>query len=147
MAEEIQERSADLANIPDPALNRKHRIKVDVVFVTNELNIEVGRRLWLKFRKVRRTYLYGRQTEKPKELFDTKAGLYVSQSGKWGIVWLDDKWWRIMRKKRLAKRTSSYSTPVTLKVDVAPIEMEESRAKSLDKLIAKAEFEVEEEDS
>ena len=151
MAKKIPEGPIDIGCIPDPALNHKHRVKLDIIFITQEQNIEIGRRLWLKFRNVRR---FGLTSSPPaisgSDLYTTKAGLYISQAGKWGIIWLDDRYWRVVRKKKLKKRQSwmpGPSQPVMLKVDATPIEIEEARAKSLGRLIAKMEFEVEDEPS
>jgi len=141
MAEEIQKKvssgTADLAHIPDPALARKHRIKSDVVFVSKETDIKAGRRVWITFRRAPVLYFMTPEVDKDndKKLYNCKVAMYISQAGKWGIMWLDDKFWRVVRKKRLAKEKTRYQAK-SLKLDIVPLDIEESRAEGLRNCVA-----------
>jgi hypothetical protein len=135
MAEKVPVRAEDLGHLPDPEMNHKYKIKSDVVFITQEQDIEVGRRVWIKFRKARRMYGMGEEDEKDKRLYDHKVAMYVSQAGKWGIIWMDDSWWKIVRKKKLAKEETRWKAKV-LKLDVQPIDIEESRSEAIQRCIS-----------
>jgi len=70
-----------------------------------------------------------------KKLYNCKVAMYISQAGKWGIMWLDDKFWRVVRKKRLAKEKTRYQAK-SLKLDIVPLDIEESRAEGLRNCVA-----------
>lgn len=131
-----------MTGLPDPSLAR-HSIKADVVFITRELDIEGGRRIWIKFRKAQRRN-WGWMS-KPvddtveKDLYHQKVGLYISQSGKSPIIWVDDKFWKVERRKKLASKPGAINSiynPIELKIDVRLLNMKESRVQALRKCIS-----------
>lgn len=131
-----------MTGLPDPGLSR-HSIKADVVFITRELDIEGGRRIWIKFRKSpRRQWGWmAKETNDTveKDLYHQKVGLYISQSGKSPIVWVDDKFWKVERRKKLASKpgqANSIYNPIELKIDVRLLNMKESRVQALRKCIS-----------
>jgi hypothetical protein len=141
MAEEIRQGTEDLVNIPDPALNHKRKMTADIAFVLQEQNIDDNnRRIWIKFRNAPSRFksIIRSQEEdnKNNDIYHKKVALYISQPGKWAIIWMDDNFWKIERRKKL--KPAERFTPMSMKIDARIINIEESRAQSIKRCISES---------
>ena len=123
--------------LPDPSA--KHKIIVDIAFVLREQDIKNGRRLVIKFRSGQRgAYQASLAGERgpAKEMYDSeqKIVLYISQKGRVSAIWIDDCFWKVVRRKKLK---SEWREPLTLKIDIQKASITEAHEKSIQRCAAK----------
>lgn len=132
MAGKTEER--DLTHIPDPSDTRRG-IRLDFVFVANEINIkDDNKRIWIDFMNAPRVYPWEKKKQ-DKRLYNHKIGIYVSQPGRWTLLWFGDRFWKVERRKKLAKKETAWA-PRKLKIDVRPLDIEKQRHEDICKCIS-----------